>query len=62
VDVLFLDANVTFSAAYHRDAGLRRLWRLEDVELISSLYAVDELPGCPSRHGRQLCLIKSRRG
>lgn len=42
MDILFLDANVMFSAAYDPDAGLRRLWSLEGVELISSLYAVDE--------------------
>lgn len=42
MDVLFLDANVLFSAAYREDAGLRRLWTLDDVELISSAYAADE--------------------
>lgn len=42
MDILFLDANVMFSAAYEPNAGLRRLRRLEDVELISSRYAVDE--------------------
>jgi uncharacterized protein len=38
----FLDANVLFSAAYRPDSGLARLWRLNDVELITSAYAVDE--------------------
>lgn len=42
MDVLFLDANVLFSAAYRPGAGLRRLWTLEDAELISSAYAIDE--------------------
>lgn len=42
MDILFLDANVMFSTAYRADAGLRRLWTLEGVELISSAYAVDE--------------------
>ncbi len=42
VDRLFLDANVLFSAAYRPEAGLRRLWELTDVELITSAYAVEE--------------------
>lgn len=42
MDVLFLDANVLFSAAYREDAGLRRLWVLTDVKLVSSAYAVEE--------------------
>jgi uncharacterized protein len=42
VDRLFLDANVLFSAAYRRDAGLRRLWSLPDVALVTSEYALDE--------------------
>lgn len=40
--VLFLDANVLFSAAYRSDAGLLRLWDLPDVELITSDYATQE--------------------
>jgi predicted nucleic acid-binding protein len=42
VDKIFLDANVLFSAAYRSHAGLRRLWQLEDVELITSEYAAEE--------------------
>jgi len=42
VDRLFLDANILFSAAYRPEAGLRRLWGLTDVELITSAYAVEE--------------------
>jgi predicted nucleic acid-binding protein len=42
VDRLFLDANVLFSAAYREDAGLRRLWELLDVLLLTSRYAVEE--------------------
>jgi uncharacterized protein len=42
VDRLFLDANVLFSAAYRRDAGVRRLWSLPDVALVTSEYALDE--------------------
>jgi uncharacterized protein len=39
---LFLDANVLFSAAYMPGAFLARLWRLGDVTLIASAYAVAE--------------------
>ncbi|MBW4616734.1 MAG: hypothetical protein KME21_26500 [Desmonostoc vinosum HA7617-LM4] len=38
---VFLDANVLFSAAY-KSTRLRLLWRLPDVQLISSAYAVRE--------------------
>ena len=39
---VFLDANVLFSAAYREQAGLLRLWRLADVELVTSDYAAQE--------------------
>ncbi len=42
MDRLFLDANILFSAAYRPQVGLRRLWALDDVELITSLYALEE--------------------
>lgn len=42
MDRLFLDANILFSAAYRPQAGLRRLWELDDVELITSSYALQE--------------------
>lgn len=42
MDVVFLDANVLFSAAYRPDARLRRLWELPDVTLVTSAYAVEE--------------------
>jgi predicted nucleic acid-binding protein len=42
VDRLFIDANVLFSAAYRAGAGIARLWTLEEVELLSSDYAVEE--------------------
>jgi predicted nucleic acid-binding protein len=42
VDILFLDANVLFSAAYRDKAGIARLWELDDVELITSHYAAEE--------------------
>ena len=42
VDRLLLDANVLFSAAYRPDAGIARLWKLENVELLTSAYAAEE--------------------
>ena len=42
MDRLFLDANVLFAAAYREDAGVQRLWRLDDARLITSAYAVEE--------------------
>ena len=43
MDRVFLDANVLFSAAYRSDAGLARLWQLETVELMTSVYAAEEV-------------------
>jgi hypothetical protein len=42
VDRVFLDANILFSAAYRPYAGLRQLWEVPDVELVTSAYAVEE--------------------
>jgi uncharacterized protein len=42
LDRVFLDANVLYSAAYMEFAGLARLWRLNDVQLLSSAYAIEE--------------------
>lgn len=42
MDRLFLDANVLFSAAYREGAGLLRLWKLSEVELVTSRCAVLE--------------------
>jgi predicted nucleic acid-binding protein len=42
MDLVFLDANVLFSAAYRTDAGIRRLWELPEVELVTSAHAVEE--------------------
>jgi predicted nucleic acid-binding protein len=53
VDRVFLDANVLFSAAYRPDAGVARLWKLPEVVLLTSTYAVEEarrnLPGQDQR-------------
>jgi len=42
MDRLFLDANILFSAAYRADSGLLILWKIADVALCSSRYAVEE--------------------
>lgn len=42
MDRLFLDANVLFSAAYRLNAGLLKLWKLKNVVLCSSNYALGE--------------------
>ncbi len=42
MDLLFLDANILFSAAYRSDAGLKRLWKLPGARLITSAYAAEE--------------------
>jgi uncharacterized protein len=41
-DRLFLDANVLFSASYLSDSRVARLWRIKNVELITSAYAAEE--------------------
>ena len=42
MDRLLLDANVLFSAAYRRDSGLLRLWKLPQCRLLTSSYAGEE--------------------
>jgi predicted nucleic acid-binding protein len=42
MDRLFLDANVLFSAAYRPNSGLLKFWKLKDVVLCSSHYALEE--------------------
>jgi predicted nucleic acid-binding protein len=42
MDRLFLDANVLFSAAYKIDARLLPLWKIRNVTLCSSRYALQE--------------------
>ena len=42
MDRVFLDANVLFSAAYRTDSGLRKLFSLPNVGLITSGYALEE--------------------
>lgn len=41
-DVLFLDANILFSAAYRENSGLLQFWKLKGARLVSSVYAIEE--------------------
>jgi len=54
VDRVFLDANILFSAAYSPNRGVGRLWRISNVELVTSPYAAAEAfrniaSKCPDR-------------
>ncbi|MBI4229605.1 MAG: DNA-binding protein [Planctomycetes bacterium] len=42
MDRVFLDANVLFSAAYRPNAGIAALWKLQEIERITSGYALEE--------------------
>jgi predicted nucleic acid-binding protein len=42
LDRVFLDANVLYSRAYLERSGLARLWTLDDVELLTSAYGLEE--------------------
>lgn len=41
-EILFLDANILFSAAYREHSGLLRFWKIKTVKLVSSIYAIEE--------------------
>jgi hypothetical protein len=60
-DLVFLDSNVIFSAAYRPTTVLRQLWSLPDLMLLSSSYAIGEaernLP--PTRHADLQFLLKA---
>ena len=40
--IVFLDANVLFSAAYRAESRLRELWALPETQLVTSAYALEE--------------------
>jgi predicted nucleic acid-binding protein len=42
LDRVFLDANILFSAAYRSDSGLKQLWNLSEIQLLTSGYAIEE--------------------
>lgn len=61
MDRVFLDANVLLSAAWRSGAALQRLWRLDDVELLSSSYAAEEARRnleTPAQRGRLTRLLR----
>ncbi len=41
-EILFLDANILFSAAYREQSGLLKLWTIKSATLVSSTYAIEE--------------------
>ena len=64
MDRLFLDANVLFAAAWRPKGALQRLWELEDVELLSSEYAIEEARRnleTPAQRGRLTRLVRQVR-
>jgi hypothetical protein len=58
MDIVFLDANVLFSAAYEHDANFLKFWRLKGVRLVSSAYAVGEAERNLRRPGQRERLRK----
>ena len=42
MDIVFLDANMLFSAAYQVESNFLKLWKIPHVQLVSSVYAADE--------------------
>jgi len=61
LDRIFLDANVFFSAACLELSGLARLWTLEDVELLSSAYAVEEARRNLAIYRREALAVRQQR-
>jgi predicted nucleic acid-binding protein len=58
MDRVFLDANVLFSAAYKADAGLLKLWKLSNVALFTSRYALEEARANLEEEDQKVRLIK----
>jgi predicted nucleic acid-binding protein len=42
MDIVFLDANILFSAAYQPKSDFLKLWGIPAVRLVTSAYAADE--------------------
>ena len=53
MDRVFLDANVIFSAAYAPDSHLLGLWSRSDIELVTSLLALEEARRNLAAHNRE---------
>ena len=61
-DRVFLDANILVSAAWRVDSGLLVLWKLTDVQLLTSAYAIaeaDRNSETPERRTRLHRLVQS---
>jgi uncharacterized protein len=58
MDRVLLDANVLFSAAYRTEAGLLRLWKLPDIALCTSRYALEEARFNLADHAQRVRLQK----
>jgi predicted nucleic acid-binding protein len=61
-DRVFLDANILVSAAWRVDSGLLALWKLTDVQLLTSAYAIaeaDRNSETPERRTRLHRLVQS---
>lgn len=61
MDRLFLDANVLFSAAYRPNAGLLQFWKLKNVILCSSHFALGEARINLTEDAQRRRLVKSAR-
>ena len=42
MDLVFLDANILFSASYSQNTKLLQFWNLKNIKLITSSYALNE--------------------
>lgn len=42
METAFLDSNILVSAALVPDAGMLRLWKVAEIELVTSVYAIGE--------------------
>jgi predicted nucleic acid-binding protein len=42
MEVVFLDANILFSACWKELSGIQKIWELKNISLITSEYALEE--------------------
>jgi predicted nucleic acid-binding protein len=43
IDKVFLDTGILFSATYRPDSRISNLWSIKDAELVTSLFALEEV-------------------
>jgi uncharacterized protein len=58
MDRVFLDSNILFSAAYKADARLLQLWKLPNMAMFSSRYALEEARANLEEEDQKARLIK----